>query len=103
MAAVYSTPFLQLPSFSGTATYAVPVGMLIVVRDIDVVYGSVVDLEVTAEDGSGCKFFGDTLNGGFGKSTASWRGRQVIRGPGLLRVSANATCDVRVSGYLLAE
>lgn len=78
-------------------------GDVMVVRDIDAVAGASAGGLVWAYDTEGVQFwaysFGTILSG---KETASWRGRQVIVGPGFFYISTDFACDVRASGYLLS-
>lgn len=100
---LYSTVLISESGFTGEATLEVPAGFTVVVRDIDAVAGISVGLAVFAYGTDGAKFWGvnfGTVTDDF--DTLSWRGRQVIPGPGTFNISTTAACDIRASGYLLS-
>lgn len=100
---LYSKLLLAETGFTGEASLEVPAGYTVVVRDIDVVVGITAGLAVWAYDTTGAQFFGYTWGATtYTKQTASWRGRQVIPGPGYFYVSCDGECDFRASGYLLS-
>jgi hypothetical protein len=101
VATIYSRVLLAEAGFIGEAALEIPDGFVCVVRDIDLVYGIAVGLTAWAYDTSGIKFWGVVVSGDHTFTTVSWRGRQVIPGPGFVYLSTNAACDFRMSGYLL--
>jgi len=100
---LYSRVLIAETAFTGEASLEVPAGYTVVVRDIDAVAGISLGGTVWAYDTDGVQFWGFTfasISGG--KVTGSWRGRQVIPGPGFFNVTTDFACDVRASGYLLS-
>jgi hypothetical protein len=104
MAAVYSTLLIANKDFTGEAAFEVPDGVRCVVRDIDCVVGVLEGGQsVWAYDTDGVQFWGFTYGiSGNPFSSAQWRGRQVIDGPGFFYISTDASADIRSSGYLLS-
>lgn len=100
---LYSRVLLSESGFTGEASLEVPSGYTVVVRDIDVVAGISVGIAAWAYGTDGAKFWGvnfGTVTSDF--TTQSWRGRQVVPGPGYFYISTSAACDIRASGYLLS-
>ena len=101
---VYSYVLLANTGFMGTATLDVPAGSVVVVRDIDAVVGITAGGTIWAYDTNGVQFWGYTFGATlFGKFTASWRGRQVIPGPGTFSITTDYSADFRASGYILSQ
>jgi len=99
----YSHVLLAETGFTGEASFEVPAGQLVVVRDIDAVVGITAGLSIWAYDTIGAQFWGYTWGATtYTKQTASWRGRQVIPGPGYFYISTDGECDFRASGYILS-
>lgn len=100
---VYSTRLLAThdqPAIT-PAVYTVPVGKLLIVRDIDVYFGSALGTrEVYAFGSAGQVFWhesvGPTLNG-----SRQWTGRQVFYAGENFSLSATDVFDLAASGYLL--
>jgi hypothetical protein len=100
---LYSSLLIANAAFTGEATFEVPSNITLVVRDIDAVVGIQVGTSVWAYDTAGVMFWG--VNFGVTSlpfNTLSWRGRQVIPGPGFFNISTSASADIRASGYLLS-
>lgn len=103
MLPVYSQLFHAVHSFIGVSNFEIPAGQRAIVRDIDLVVGISAGITLIAADGSRNQFWGLTTDVvGAGKRTYSWRGRQVIDGPGFFTIDVDAECDFRSSGYLLS-
>jgi hypothetical protein len=102
---VYSTVFITNPALDGEASYEILAGYTAVVRDIDVVWDGpdpIVGPAAWAYDTIGTQFWGvyeTEITDLF--VTWSWRGRQVIPGPGFVYLSTDNTANARMSGYLL--
>jgi len=100
---VYSRMLLGEHDFTGEASLEIPAGYTVVVRDIDAVAGISLGGTVWAYDTDGVQFWGVTFSSiSGGKDTLSWRGRQVIPGPGFFYISSDFSADFRASGYLLS-
>lgn len=100
---LYSTVLLAETGFTGEAALAIPAGFTVVVRDIDSVVGVSAGGTIWAYDTGGVQFWGYTFGATLaGKTTSSWRGRQVIPGPGYFYISTDFDADFRASGYLLS-
>lgn len=100
---LYSSVLIANHGFTGEAALEIPVSTVCVVRDIDVVVGITAGLAVWAYDTDGVQFWGYTWGATtYTKQTASWRGRQVIPGPGYFYISTDGAADIRASGYLLS-
>lgn len=100
---LYSSVLIAETGFTGEATLEIPAGLTVVVRDIDAVVGIQAGTSVWAYDTDGAQFWG--INFGVTSlpfNTLSWRGRQVIPGPGFLHISTSASADIRASGYILS-
>jgi hypothetical protein len=100
---LYSRVLIANHAFTGEAALEVPAGFTVVVRDIDAVVGIGAGAAVWAYDTDGVQFWG--VNFGvttYNFNTLSWRGRQVIPGPGYFYISTDASADIRASGYLLS-
>jgi len=99
---IYSSVLLAEHDFTGESALEIPAGVVCVVRDIDSVAGISLGGTVWAYDTAGVQFWGYTFSSiSGGKTTASWRGRQVIPGPGYFYISSDFSADFRASGYLL--
>jgi hypothetical protein len=99
---VYSAVLIAEHDFDGEVSLEIPDGVTVVVRDIDVVTGVTYGGTVWAYDTNGVQFWGYTVNAiTGGKQTASWRGRQVIPGPGYVYINSDFRADFRMSGYIL--
>lgn len=100
---VYSSVLIASSAFTGEVAFEIPDNVTCIVRDMDVVIHGVSDAaSVWAYDTTGVQFWGVTT----GLITdsfywISWRGRQVIPGPGFFYMSTSASMDIRASGYLL--
>lgn len=100
---LYSRVLIAETAFTGEASLEVPAGYTVVVRDIDAVAGISLGGTVWAYDTDGVQFWGFTFTSiSGGKVTGSWRGRQVIPGPGYVYISSDFSADFRASGYLLS-
>lgn len=100
---VYSTLLISEPGFTGEASLEIPSGDVCVVRSIDAVVGITAGLSVWAYGTDGAGFWGYTWGATtYAKQSASWRGRQVIPGPGFFYISTDGACDIRASGYILS-
>jgi len=100
---LYSRVLIANHAFTGEASFEIPAGFTVVVRDIDAVTGIGAGCAVWAYDNDGVQFWG--VNFGvttYNFNTRSWRGRQVIPGPSFFHISTDASCDIRASGYLLS-
>jgi hypothetical protein len=101
---LYSKLLIANKDFTGEAAFEVPPNLTVVVRDIDAVLkGPAAGGTVWAYDTAGVQFYAQE----FPVFTAelywvSWRGRQVVPGPGFVYLSTDAEMDIRMSGYLLA-
>lgn len=100
---LYSAFLMGETGFTGEASLAIPAGLTLVVRDIDAVIGISLGGTIWAYDTNGIQFWGYTFSTlAAGKQTASWRGRQVIPGPGFFYISTDYAADFRASGYVLS-
>jgi hypothetical protein len=103
---VYSKVFIAEAALDGEASYEIPANMTAIVRDIDWVYDGpdpALGASVWAYDTDGVQFYGiynTAIENIF--FWQSWRGRQVIPGPGFVYISSDFTVNARVSGYLLS-
>lgn len=112
MADVYSTRFVQAPSFSGGLhlEYTVPAGFRAVVRNISIVWGDVVasGLDAWVQDNAGAKLVRRTIAAGVVDyedlgGCDVFEGRWVYEASEALYVqTATGTCDFLASGFLLA-
>lgn len=100
---LYSYKLLAEHAFTGETSLEIPAGLTLVVRSMDTVVGIQEGTSVWAYDTDGVQFWGVT----FGVTadpftTLSWRGHQVIPGPGFFYMSSSASADIRASGFLLS-
>lgn len=111
LAAVYSTRFLTLPSFSGgpSAPYNVLAGTLVVVRTISFVWGDVAvsGLDAWVQTADLTKLARRTIvfpgpDPMYIGGCAVFDGRWVLdEGDTLEGQTAAGTCDIHVAGYVL--
>lgn len=100
---LYSKLIIANTAFTGEAAFEIPPDLTLVVRDMDAtIKGPSLGGTVWAYDTDGVIFWADT----FATITllldwTSWRGRQVIPGPGFFYMSTTADMSIRASGYLL--
>lgn len=97
---VYSAELAALQNFSGTFTYTVAPGFILVLRDLDASYDGVAGTEMRLLGSQG-----QTIDRWHGTITEegphTWRGRQVIGAGQSFRITTTDGTDVTVSGYLL--
>lgn len=97
---VYSSELAALRNFSGTFTYTVSSGFILVLRDLDASYDGVTGVEIRLLGSAGQTIWrahGDVAHEG----PFQWRGRQVILGGQSFQITTTDGADVTVSGYLL--
>jgi len=112
MAAVYSTRFVALSSFSGgpTTAYTVPAGFLAVVKDTSIVWGDIIasGLDAWFADDAGAKrhrytwAFTISTPTNFGGTDQKWGSWVLVEGESIVVQTAAGTCDMMASGYLLS-
>jgi len=100
---VYSSVLIASSAFTGEVAFEIPSGVTCIVRDMDAVQkGPGLGATVWAYDTTGVQFWASTLPSFVDLLYwVSWRGRQVIPGPGFFYMSTTADMDIRASGYLL--
>jgi hypothetical protein len=87
---------------TGTKSYVVPTGYTLVVRDIDIAWGSEAFVPFGRVLGDGGQAFAIWNGAALAANIMSWRGRHVMTEGQTLTVSVdNGNADVSVSGYLL--
>lgn len=102
MANVYSTAFIFQRGLAGNATYTVPAGFVVVVRDVDVYWGQQPVAPTGLVLGAAGQAFWSWAGAIFAANNDNWRGRHVMNAGDVLTVSVtNGNADVSVSGYRL--
>lgn len=103
MATVYSTLLLRQKGLTGSLVYTVPIGMVAILRDVDVYAGpSILDQRLFLEDSTTGGTFAAWVQSEGNAFNGVFRGRQVFNaGEGFLFNVDAGTWDVRASGYLL--
>jgi hypothetical protein len=103
MSQVYSTSLIAEKELTGTATYGVPSGYVLVVVAIDVYWGSEVFVPSGRVLGAAGQVFAVWQGAALAANIMQWRGRHVMNAGETLTVSVdNGNADVSVSGYLLS-
>lgn len=100
-APVYSTSVLQVQGLTSSATYTVPAGQLLVVRDIEHYWNGPSASNHTFWEGDAGQtwfFIENTITSG--QRWGTWTGRVVLREQLVVRTDADPV-DVTISGYLL--
>jgi hypothetical protein len=102
---IYSSVLIASKDLLGEVALEVPDGLVCVVRDMDAVQkGPGIGATVWSYDTDGVQFWAETLPSFIDLLYwTSWRGRQVIPGPGFFYMSTTVEMDVRASGYLLTR
>jgi hypothetical protein len=100
---VYSSVLIASTAFTGEVAFEVPENVNCIVRDMDVTQkGPSVGGTTWAYDTTGVIFWAETLPSVIDLLFwTSWRGRQVIPGPGFFYMSSTEDMSLRASGYLL--
>ena len=99
---VYSTRFIAVAGFTGSAAFAVPAGYVAVVRDIDVTVFTGAGATIEAGIGGSAVFWGYTFGVVPILAWQSWRGRIVLNAGEQLVLQSDASADMVASCYLLS-
>lgn len=102
---VYSTRLIAVhdqPAIA-PATYLVPPGFTLIIRDIDVYFGSAISVRTVYARGSATQVFWQATVDINLAGWRQWTGRQVIEAGETFDVFATDVFDVTASGYLLAS
>ena len=100
---IYSRSLVAAAGLSGTVTSVVPAGTTVVIRDVDVTLGVSAGVLVTLVGANGQVIWAWSSGVTTDKTSAQWRGRQVIEAGQTFSVVTSAPADVTVSGYVLAN
>ncbi len=106
MPPVYSTRFLAYHDFSisAPATYTVPTGFVLVLRDIDLYNGDVLGNTAFVQFSSTPAVVFFQASWGVNElGWRPWRGRQIFYAGESFTAVANRACDILASGYLLSS
>ena len=103
MASVYSTLLISQQGVSGSLSYDVPTGYVLVVRDVDIyIHGDLISTTYYVTDNESDATFAWSASPEAGDpGLYSWRGRKVVNAGSGITVSGGGTYDVNISGYLL--